>query len=512
MIECYNPHKYFFRVLLLLCLPVFSFAQTITYSDPLKDDSRDVNFEIVGKMNGNILVFKNAKGNYAVNIYDGDMQLKDKIKFDFMTGKAFNANFIAYPDFFYLIYQYEQKGIMHCMAAKLDANGKLLNEPAELDTTKVDWLDESNIYKTINSDDKQKILVFKIQNKKSFYNFTTLLFDNQLKLLHAGRESLPVDDRKNALSDYFVDNDGNFVFTKASRPSIHEAINHLNLIIKNPLADSFTIRDIYLAGNSLDAIKLKIDNFNKHYIINSFYYNQHSDNMEGIFCNIWDKQADTTYANVFIQLSDSLREIARTTGSKKSAFNDFFIRNIIVKKDGGYLLAAEDYSFTTSSMLNNNIWNRWDYLYGNPYALTPYSYYNPAYNWFYSPYNNPANQNKRFYYENVLLLSIDKNGKQQWGNILNKDQYADNDDNYLSYITFNAGGEIHFLFNETTKRKMLLSDNTVTADGSINKNSPLRSNDNNYEFMPKFGRQVGARQIIIPCTYRNSICFAKIDY
>ena len=51
-----------------------------------------------------------------------------------------------------------------------------------------------------------------------------------------------------------------------------------------------------------------------------------------------------------------------------------------------------------------------------------------------------------------------------------------------------------------------------TPDGKMNHNPTLKNLDKGYEFMPKYAKQVSARQIIVPCLYRNFICFAKIDY
>ena len=111
-----------------------------------------------------------------------------------------------------------------------------------------------------------------------------------------------------------------------------------------------------------------------------------------------------------------------------------------------------------------------------------------------------------------MLLSIDKNGKTEWGNMIRKQQYADDDDNYLSFLTFNTGGELHFIFNEIERRNTLVLDNTVTPGGVLSRNPPLKTMNIDYDFMPKFGRQVSARQVIIPCTYKNTICFARIEY
>src|SRR5674476_404924 len=104
----------------LLLLPTLSFAQRITYSETQKEDNRDINFDIIGKMNNNIIVFKNARWKYAVSVYNADdMVLKEKIDLDFIPDKAFNVDYIAFPDNFYFIYQYQRKGVLYCMGCLL---------------------------------------------------------------------------------------------------------------------------------------------------------------------------------------------------------------------------------------------------------------------------------------------------------------------------------------------------------------------------------------------------------
>ena len=88
----------------LLLLPIFCFSQHITYSEPLREDNRDINFDVIGKMNNNIIVFKNARWKYAVTVYNAnDMSLKERIDLDFIPEKAFNVDYIAFADNFYFI-------------------------------------------------------------------------------------------------------------------------------------------------------------------------------------------------------------------------------------------------------------------------------------------------------------------------------------------------------------------------------------------------------------------------
>jgi hypothetical protein len=55
----------------------FAIGQNISISEPLKEDSRDMNFEIVGKVSGNLLIFKDVRYRYAVNVYNDSMKLRE---------------------------------------------------------------------------------------------------------------------------------------------------------------------------------------------------------------------------------------------------------------------------------------------------------------------------------------------------------------------------------------------------------------------------------------------------
>ena len=498
-------------IVLLFLLPVFSFAQKISYSEVLKENSRDMDFEIIGRINSNILVFKNVSSRYAVSVYQGEMELKEKVDLDFIPSKAYNVDFVLYPDFFYLIYQYQKRGVVYCMAAKLDGDSKKLNEPILLDTTQVGTFGDNKIYNVIVSEDKQKIIVFKMQKKDDRLNFASILYNNQLQPLHKSRDILEYNERKEVLSDFFVDDEGNLVFAKSIKSSNRDDIGKLELITKAAQQDTFSFKVLPLNKTYIDEVKIKVDNVNKRYLLNSLYYGERRGNINGIYASVWDSKGDSIYTSIFTPLPDSIRSIAKEKGGLKYVFNDFFIRNIILKKDGGYLLVAEDFSTQSTG---NNQWNRWDYLYNSPFSNPYYyNYYSPYYGGYYRPYNGFNNYyNNRYYYYNILVQSTDNKGVTEWSNIIHKEQFADVTDNYLSFATFNTGVGIHFLFNNSDKRNQLLIDNVVSADGTLIRNPSLKSYDKGYEFMIRFAKQTGARQMIVPCSFRQQICFAKIDF
>jgi len=503
-------NRIIYSIILLLVLPVAALCQSVTYSDFDQEDSRDINFEIIGKMNGNYLVYKNIKWRHKISILGDDMKIKETVKLDFIPDKTFNVDFVIYPDHFYMIYQYQKKNILHCMAVKMDGDAKKMSEPIEIDTTQISLLADNKIYTTIHSEDKRKIMVFKIHKKYDRFNIVTLLFDSSLKLHAKTRQELDYNERKDNYDNFLLDNDGNFVFTKDSKNGNRDNSNNVNLVIKEALQDSFAFHEIPLDKNYIDEVKLKIDNLNKRYIINSFYYKKNRGSIDGLFTCIWDKADAKPFARNFTVLGDSLRDAAKVSGQMRFALDDFFIRQVFVKKDGGFLLTAEDYS--TQGRNNANPWNRWDYL--NNYYYSPYSsyYYNP-YNNYYRPYGSyNYNQSTRYYYANIIILSMDKTGNIDWSRVIQKDQFDDDNENFLSFSTMNSGGEIHFLFNDDKNKNQIIADHSISPSGLVTRNPTLKSRERGYQFMPSLSKQVGARQLIIPCVYRNYICFAKIDF
>jgi hypothetical protein len=271
--------------------------------------------------------------------------------------------------------------------------------------------------------------------------------------------------------------------------------------------DTFSYREIGLNDKYIDEVKLKIDNRNNRYLINTFYYKKNRGSIEGLLTYVWDKSVDKPYASQFTEIYDSLRAEANSDGMLRFALNNFFIRQIVVKGDGGFILAAEDYS---SDSRGNNNFNRYDYLY-NPYSLSPGTYYYNPYSGYYRPQNNLNSQSTRYYCENILVMSISKTGQLQWSKVLHKNQFDDDEENFMSFSTLTSGNEIHFLYNADRKYQ-IISDESIAADGTVKRYPTLKSPQKGYQFMPSLSKQTGAGQIIIPCAYRNNICFARVDF
>ncbi len=502
--------------ILAFCLFIFSSkSQTIAYSEPDRNDVRNLDFEIIGKLENHYLIFKNNHNSYSVSVYDDAMKQTDNEKLDFLPNRVINTDLLAYRNFFYLFYQYQRRNIVYCMAAKMDSDGKIIGEPQELDTTIINVFMNNKVYSLVYSEDKQKIAFVKINTKEQTYNqVTTILLNNDLNLVSKSVINIDMPDRNNFLTEFDLDNDGDLAFLRAAGNARKDNISDITLITKKSGESHPELHNVLSEHAYLDDIRLKVDNANKNYLLASFYSKSKRGNVDGLFASLFSKGADSIVSATYTTFNDDLRTEAKNQGNPKYAFNDFFLQNIVMRKDGGYVIAAE----SVYSSSRGNQYNRWDYLNNYSYGSlnSPY-YYSPLnsyglygyYPWYRSGFGY---QNTRYFADNIAILSFDSTASLDWSNIINKSQYDDNTDDFIGYTTMNTGNEVHFLYNETERKNILLSDQKITPGGKVERTPTLKNLDRGYQFMPRLGKQVAAKQMIIPCTYRNYICFAKVDF
>jgi hypothetical protein len=505
-------HLFIVAFMLLACFGAHS--QRITYSEPDREDPRNLNFEIVGKMNGKVLVYKNYRDLHFMAVYDADMKMQAKNKLELTNTRVLSTEFLVYSDYAYMIYQFQRRSALFCMAIKLDIDGKQVGQPIELDSTEnISSVASNRIYSVINSEDKQKFMIFKINSKNDKQHIlTTCLFNKDLKLEKKSRLSISMPQRNDFLSEFTLDNDGDLICVRASGTSTNDNINKLTLITKPAMFDTYNVNDLKLNGIFLDDVRIKADNINKRYLVTSFVSKARRGNIEGLYYTLWDKVQNREIINATTIFSEELRTDAKGDGTAKTSFNDFFLKNITLRKDGGFLIVAES-AYTSS---RGNTMSRWDYLYGSPY-WSPADYYtfrsmgsNP---WGYNSFNNPGGSNlTRYFADNIAVISFEPNGKMEWSNIIRKTQFDDNTDNFIGFGLLNTGEQLHFIFNTQEKRSMILSDQSLSPAGHIDRNPTFKNMDKGYDFMPRHIKQIGSRQAIVPCQYRGFTCFAKIEF
>ncbi len=505
---------FIFSILFVFIFPIENNAQSVAYSEVERADSRSLNFEILGKFADNFLVYKNLNKSHKLTIYDYSMTIKETIKLDFISDRTTNIDFVTYPDNFLMVWQYQKGNVTYCKAAKMNGMGQLQGNVLDLDTTKTGVFSTNTYYNLIWSEDKKKILLYKTQSRNDNFNLVTKVYDQNLLLLDSTRRILEFNNNRETFGDLQIDNEGNFLFTKLKENARQEYINTLDVNIKKFKVDSFISVNIPLDKQLIQEPVLKIDNLNGRYVINSFSYKKNGGNVDGIFTAIVSSNPFALSKKVINVFNDSLRSKLSGRPDWRTAYDDYFLKNTILKKDGGFIVISEEYTkqrrFGAGAF--DNGFNSG--LYGTRYygSASDYYFYNRGYNGFYRPFNDGNQRDIVYNYNDIITYSFSKDLQLQWNNVINKTTSDVETDNFLSFANMNAGAEIHFLFLQKDNNRQILSDHAVQPNGSIIRYATVKSREAGYSFMPRLARQTGARQMIVPCIVRNNIAFAKIDF
>ncbi|MBO9619255.1 MAG: hypothetical protein J7539_09495 [Niabella sp.] len=517
--------------LLLLCFSLINVAgaQSIVYADVNNTDVPKMNFEIIGKLASNYLVYKEVKGNHQIAVFNENMQQLQTVPITLLPRKndLLDVSFFTFSNFAWLVYQYQQGNIVFCSAARIEPNGSILQAPVVLDTTMIAYKADRKIYTVLQNGDRSKLVVFKINKKdRSLHAFTEKLFDAQLAPLGESRFGVPMKKSGDYLTGYSLANNGDFAFVKYNRLGSGD-IQDAALLVKQANSNTYQERPLAINNLFLDDIKLKADEANDRYLLTSFYSEKKRGNIAGLYANAISIGGLQEVFEKTTPFNEELKKKMSGRSNSKTAFNDLFINSIIIHTNGGFSVAAEAL-YTTGGG-----WDRWGY-WGSPYGFygSPYGFYGGGFGWgwgwggYWSPYYYYSPFFYRSYWwgglgngydyvrynaGNLAVFSFDKDGNRVTENIIYKNQSESGTDGTISYQVLLKDDQMHFVMNEQGKIADL-DDVMITEDGQLTENEPVEAKDKFVDFMPRYGKQVGAATMIIPYLYKRNISFAKVTF
>ena len=468
-------------------------AQKISYSQSEKDSEHTIDFNIIGKIDNHYLVYKHSKASYNIFLYDKEMKLVNKANMNFVPDKIANPEIILYKDHFNFIYQYQEGNIVNCMAAQIDGSGKIIGAPVTLDTTSINFSMNKRIYNVLYSEDKQKIMIYRISNKADTTYITCSLFNEQLKPLDKFSMLVRMQTQKDFFSEMVLDNNGSLAFIKVDNLDINKT-QSVSLVVKNSYDNNINIYPLDIGKIYLSDIRIKADNLNNRFLITGFYLKQRKGNIDGLYCAIWNKSSEQIMVSKQIAFNDQLKNAMAQASS-----NIAYLQNIIMRKDGGFAVISECANSTNHVAYDNVVST--DYYSSTDWDAIVYS----------SSSADGAIKRDYFAY-NITLMSFDSVGSMEWSSVIPKNQYGNGTYNFIGYSTYQTPDEVNFLFNEASKKSTSMQSLKVNASGEIALNPTLKKLDRSYAFMPRFAKQVSSNEVLIPCLYKNNLSFAKIEF
>jgi hypothetical protein len=286
-----------------------------------------------------------------------------------------------------------------------------------------------------------------------------------------------------------VGNDGTVYMVAYTTVGSQNNADRFWILTLAPGETKFVSHQLQLDGKYAANGYTKIDNTNNKVYFGGFYTTKKNGSYEGIIFSTFDTKAGQYETHKFIPFDEALVTEAGQ-GRGNGALDNYMVKQLIVKNDGGFVMVSEMVYITTRSN----------------FAPTM-GYYSS----FYSPYNTSAI--REYHYNDIWVISYNKDGVRQWSSVVPKEQYSQEDGGtFSSYLLLNTGGTLAFLYNDFNAKHSRIQLASVDAEGKKQANSFSVEGNEYPDWIPKSGKQVAARTLIIPCLHKKQICFAKVVF
>jgi len=480
-------YKHFVFLILTVVFAFSAKAQTINYSLPEKNTSKNFDFAVLGKTTEGIIIYKFNKNENIIQCYDNAMNLK-WFKEAQLSNKNSNIQHISvHNNKIYVFFSFK-KGDATIIGAqkfspKLEPEGRM----KMIDSVSKDIINDSDDWYVKHSEDKTKYIVYYVtKDSKEGTEVQSILVNDRFKVIKRSHSILP--ELKENLSDELMDNDGNLYFFVAEQ-------EHSDLIYKtiftNPryykLSSTGILSDVKLLSNGkcrLNSLITKVDNINKAILLVGIAKQKGNNTTPGFLVSKWNFKKDSSELQKFEPYSDDV--IKDMMYSPESDYNNFEIKDLVVKFDGGFVAITEN-------------------VYATQQTIEVPNYYSPSF---------PSVRTYTYTHKDDLSIqSFDAAGNVQWHKLIRKKQNSESEDApFSSYGLLKGKSSIQLIFNESISEQSNLFLQTLTAEGNINRGGINCSRQKNLMLMPEKASQVSLYEIIIPSQFRGYTQFVKIDF
>lgn len=479
-----------------------SFSQSIKWSSELKDNNKMQYMLILGANDeGNFYVLrsnmsldnKNERSgfrnrSYMLQFFTAELSLKweKEIKTSYEDGHISDLQLIN-NKIIVTSYLYDKKSkIYYFYTQRLDDNGKWEGEPFALDNIASQYMDENNKPQLINSHD-QTLIAFsyrKIEKESKTQSYNVILLDTNFIVKYKKEIAVSYAENIFVPTDFAVSNQGSFYIlgihyltekkVKAPDQSFYELYGYNNLL------QGVVNKEIKIENKFLTDVGLSIDNINKSIVAAGFYSEKSLYSTAGVF--YYSISEDSLKETKTINSPFSPEYLQQFLNDKKEnrELVNYSIDHLKVRKDGGVGIIAESYYESNRSYF--------DY-----YMQSYISHY-------------------YYHYGNVMVLSINPDGKILWNNVITKDQNSIDDNGYYSsYYCAVTGGRLVAIYNKYIEDASSVLISYIDAGGNQN-TSVLFNEIDKITIIPQSGKQIDDETLILPAYKQNKFYLVQITF
>ncbi len=447
-------------------------SQEVQISEPI-DVVYDVDYELIGRYKNQVLLYRETASKFSIQSFDKDLKKSWVKTIDFDPKDVSILQIIPHKKSFFIFYYFQKKGNTFVKGKEFDA------EAQEIDAFEVGKFDEPIYiynYQVVSSKNKNTLLIYSVIGE----HLEVINFDLKNKVPYwQTKLSFPDLNFYKCFEQILVNNAGETFVVYNKNNTKRKRKEHQFSICKISPNINFQFQEIPFYDYLSYDVLAQYDEVNQRLVVAGLYASQNSV-ANGIFYFHTDLKAAPT-----VQTSELEESFMRSlTGRKKkkiTGIENFIMAQLILRKDGGALVAAEQRFVYESSgfVAHDDSRTQADYL-----------------------------------YENILIASIHPSGKVYWKDVLYKSQSSENDKGlYSSFFVFKTNSNLRFLYNNSISWETSIFEYVVSGKGDVERNVITHQEIKDGILLQIRGSiQVSAHEMFALSERNNKLRLLKIIY
>ncbi len=461
-------------------------AQELKWSQPQKMSERSVITEVIGQNGEGIFLAKKSQRQPERNVilehYTKDMRLLHSKSFASGKGEYF-SQVVLLPNHIQLFYSATNNDTkeIELRVKKLDFNLSAQGKDSVI--TRIQGTDYNDRKLQVHKPaaQSQSLFIYTKQTQEIPGQYTYMVVDTGLTVQHAGDMNIEVPGK------YTIEN---MAFTGTHlalliRVDVKRKVNKAGYMyyIAEAAYGNSTAKLYPLFSDSVTVTEglLKSDYLNNTIVFAGLFNIKDSAYAKGYYLFTHSLNDDKTSVKMARFPSGAIADMAGRNAKVQGIYN-LRSGDMILRKDGGVVLTSEEYEETREAVMDMN-------MYG--VSQTNFRYY--------------------FYYQNMLLLSINPDGNLDWYTVLRKEQVSVNDNGIFSSYTISAlPDKLVYVYNDLSRKNWNLSLFEVNSSGVASSKIILRQQDYDAKLVPQYGRQISYDEMLIPGVSAKGYVLLKV--
>lgn len=437
----------------------------------------DVDYEVLGWIDGKLMLYKSRGNEYFIQAYSEDMLLQWERPLPVSDKRADVFDVIGDGDHFHVIYGVRNKGDFQLMHSVFD--------PA------INVIDTITIGKCLSTFLSPRIRVKRSENRNQllfiqdegqstrFWSYN--LDQKQLNWVQDIR--LNEFKVRKEFSQTLISDSGDF-YGIFQPEGFFQNVTSLDLFYSS--SNAITHSHLELEGMQVYDYYLTFDNHNEDAIASGLYSEKNISRAQGFyFARVHPGKENRVSLIPFDgALLEEIhgREVAPTKG-----LADFTVQQVALRQDGGAVIIAElnkEFSRRSSMPMRRDL---------------------PAY--------TQGGEWVDYYFEDLILLSVHPDGSEHWRKVLRKKQYSQDDNaRYSSFFLFRTPERLRFLFNDEIKHENTVGGYEVTGTGDIERKTIFNTDYQRLKMRFRDGEQVAYNECIVMSERSNRLNMVRIQF